>query len=80
MWLGQRVCNSERCQARIMRFLTRAPSIGTRIRRFYTYHLRGDRNFDFGLLRSNGTRRPVYSVYRSRTDAGYQDSTKTRCP
>lgn len=72
--------NSESCQARIVRFLSRAPSVTTRIKRFYLYQLRGDDGFDFGLLRSNYTRRPAYSVYRARTDASYQDSTDTMCP
>jgi YD repeat-containing protein len=61
--------NSEKRQAKIARFLVRAPSISGRIKRFYYYHLRGDQRWDSGLLRkSNSSRRPVFYVYKRKTN------------
>jgi hypothetical protein len=61
--------NSEKRQAKIARFLVRAPSISGRIKRFYYYHLRGDQRWDSALLRKyNSSRRPVFYVYKRKTN------------
>jgi hypothetical protein len=68
------------CQARIMRLLLTAPAISDRIRRFYAYQLRGDRNWDTGLLNITDSRpRMAYKVYRAKSRPSTQTSVRGRC-